>query len=108
MISIITIALCILTFVLLITTLLILAYHLKEKQRAVFELREETIKNQKGAKALKLVILGEFILVCVTFGLEMLPHINLARMFMVEKVVCIVFLITVFLYIQLYWKSRNH
>lgn len=105
--NIMTIAICFITLILLISTLLIFVYHLKEKQRAVFELREATTKNQAGAKALKLVILGEFILVCVTFGLEMLPHVNLARMFVVEKVTCIVFIITVCIYIQLYWKTRN-
>lgn len=80
---------------------------LVDKQRAIFEQREVVKENRLGARVCKIVIVCEILLLGITFVLESLTDISLAHLFVLEKVVCVMLILTVLVYVQLYYKKRN-
>lgn len=101
------IIICFLLILILYLVLLVFVNQLTEKQRAIFELRQVSHKNRIGVTVFRLVILGEILLLCMIFILEMLSNINLESLFTVEKVVSVIFIITVVAYVQIYYNKRN-
>ena len=73
----------------------------------ILKSKREIYKNRKGMKVFRLVIFGEILLLCMIFILEMLSNINLESLFTVEKVVSVIFIITVVAYVQIYYNKRK-